>query len=725
MSLNDSAYIRRFFSVYSQEEKDKVRGHAFYPSDYLSALLPEDILHVQVVRSPHNGAEFSKIDRSRAEKHPGVVRVVTAKDIPNNIQIGGMGRDGQLILPEKHVRFKGEPVALIIAETLAAAKDAEKLLQIDWKKDSEQPPQVVEEVHVELGRVVPTASEERVSTEFKFPSLHARYLEPESGWVVYSGKTLNFHIGSLLSEAQRLWLASVLGLPVEAISAQEAYLGGQFGGRQQREMIAFLAISSWLCERSCCLSLEYQNQDIGSFGYSGRLEIAFEPRSGRLLELLGELSIDSGSYEGNAASYLKRALEHAACIYDFAHVQLHGKVLRTPSYPRRALKGEGLTAITWVTEQLIDQVAKKMEEPTLEFRIKSCRSNADASQRVLTEMDRVEKPFRLISADRTRPLWDVKEITGRGFAFQVFQSSKSQSIDSLEVSIELLVSGSFIIRTSNHTLDLHMKGALADVAASVLRTHPKAFTVVGEMRDKFDKARRRETYPEFYYLAQATWHAASGLRERIRSVAESLLRSKEVDLREGAVVDLATNRKMGFRELAFTSGAPQDLRASYLLADFDRPHACSAGAVSRVSFHPLTGELNVDSVKVVVDAGPVVRRTGLETEAENAVSWALAALFSSSLERDQPIPTSLDGPDEVTMIPLEYPLQTYSDKPPDYFGSRGVSDVLMSVVLASLVTAIQDAKDQTLKEIPMLSEFIYPKTLPQRVNMIPFRRPGS
>lgn len=721
MSLSDSAYIRRFFSVYSQEEKDKVRGHAFYPSDFLAALLPEDVAHVYVLRSPHSGASFSEIDCQKAEALEGVLKVITAKDIPNNLPIGGGKKDSQLILPEAKVRFKGQPVALVVAESLAKAKEAASLIEIDWQPDEEKAAEKVNTVEFKKGRSA-AGNWKSVETEFKFPSLHARYLEPESGWVVKDKNSLNYHIGSLLSESQRLWLSKILGIPVSQVTAQEAYLGGTFGGRQQREMIAFLGIASWACNRSCCLFLEYQNQDVGSYGYAGKLKIDYDPDTGELKKISGEVSVDSGSFEGGAAGVLQTTLEHAPCIYSFDEIDLQGHIIQTPTYPRRALKGEGITALTWVTEQLLDQIAEDLDIPSIEYRLSRCRMDAENALKVIEETEKLERPFRLLApTDRSKPVWDAKAIEGHGVGFQIYQANKKSDINLIEVGLELQVSGSFVIRTSNHTLDLHMKSALADVAASVLRTHPKAFTVVGEMRLEFDEPRRRATYPEFYYLAQATWNAADQLKKKIQEAGGELMRSKQVELRDGAVVDQASNKKMGYRELAFTYGA-QDLKAVYELKNLDRPHACSAGAVSRVSFHPLTGELSVDSVKVVVDAGPVVRRNGLELEAEAAVAWALAALFSSSVERDQPIPTALDGPDAVDLIPLEYPIQTFADEPPDYFGSKGVTDVLMAVVLSSLVTAIQDAKDQCLKEIPMLPDFMYPEKRLNKANMIPFRR---
>jgi len=278
-----------------------------------------------------------------------------------------------------------------------------------------------------------------------------------------------------------------------------------------------------------------------------------------------------------------------------------------------------------------------------------------------------------------------------------------------------------VIKTSNLTLDLHAKQALAEVAAAVLKTHPKAFAVEGKMRVDFDKPSRRETYPEFYYLAQTTWHAAAALREKIELAGRKIFQSDDIILKDGAIVETSLNRKMGFREVAFTEGG-HDLKASFILENIDKPHGCSAGAVSRVSFHPLTGEVRVESVKVVLDAGPVLYRKGLEIQAESAIAWAMATLFSSELESDQPIPTTLDGPEDSTLITLEYPAKDLAEQPFDYFGSRGIPDVLMSVVLGSLVNAIYQAKDIPLEEIPMSLEFMYPKRRTQTVLNFPTKR---
>jgi CO/xanthine dehydrogenase Mo-binding subunit len=720
MGLSDTTYIRRFFSQYSNEEKEKVRGHAFYMTDYLSALLPEGVAHVGVVRSPHAGASFTKIDAKDVLKVAGVVRVITARDIPNNTSFGSR-TSGQIILSESQVRYVGEPVALVVGENPEAVAEGLTQIKIDWKPMKLDEVEVVQSIHHKIGKLIKAELTE-VKTNFHFPSLQTRYLESESGWVKYENDILHFHLGALLSESQRVWVSQVLGIPVSKINAVESPLGGQFGGRQQRELLVFLALASFLTKRSVCLHLTPKEQDIGSYGYHGELTLGVDASTKKIRSLHGKVVVDAGSYEGAAHIVLQKALEHASSIYAIESVDLKGEIILTPTHPRRALKGEGLTAITWVTEQLVERAAKQLEVPTLEFRRANAAPQSEMGAKVLADFEKMEKAFRLVPIDRNRPVWDEKEISGRGYGFQVFHPTTAKEFDYSEVTIDLQPAGTFAIRTSNLTLDLHMKSALCEVAAQVLKTHAKAFTVEGKMRIEVDKPARRETYPEFYYLAQATWHAASLLREKLIKAGCVALNSKEVTLQEGAVVDQRANRKMGYRELAFNH-ANSDLKSSFILKDVEKPHGCSAGALARVSFHPLTGEIRVESVKVVLDAGPILYRKGLEIQLESAVAWAMASLFSSEASDEQPIPTPLDGPEEVSLMTIDYPIEDYSEKAPEYFGSRGVTPVLMSTVFASLVNAIFDAKGIPLEEVPMPTEFMYPKRKHQSVHTLPFKRP--
>ncbi len=727
MTIGDTTYVRRFFSLYSNEEKDKVRGHAFYPTDYLSALVPNETAYVGVLRSPHTTATFKKIDTSALKSNEDIIEIITAKNIPNNRPFGSGKSRSQLILADGEVRYLGEPIALIVAKTPEALASAQDQIQIDWTVKKPMAPESVFTAKAHHGKLPAKNSKRKLTTlelNFSYPSLQARYLESESGWLRYYDGNFEFHIGALLSESQRTWVSEVLDIPLSAISAKESYLGGQFGGRQQRELIVFLALAASVTKRSVALRFHRREQDTGSYGFSGHMALVLDEDKRTAIALKGSIQMEAGAYEGNARITLEKALEHASSIYDFEALDIEGEVVLTPTFPRRALKGEGLTAITWVVEQLMERAAQHFEMGALEFRGLHVGEDHELSAKVLQEVEKIEKPFKLVPLDRNRPVWAEREIKGRGFGFQVFRPTFMKEFDFSDVTIQLLHSGAFMIRTSNLTLDLHMKAALSEVAATVLKTHPKAFTVEGQMRDLFEKAARRETYPEFYYLAQATWYAADALKKKILVAAAKTMGSKDLELQDGAVLENAGKRKMGYRELAFTHGQA-DLTASFQLKEIEKPHGCSAGATATVTFHPLTGELRVDSVRMVIDAGPVLYRDGLETQLDASISWAIAALFSSESLEEQPIPTTMDEPQDLSLVTIGYPLKDYADKPPTYFGARGVTSVMMSTVLAALVNAIQNAKEMPLTCIPMSGEFMYPKKRNTVVHTLPFRRNPS
>ena len=150
--MNDTTYIRRFFSLYSQEEKDKVRGLALNPTDYLRALLPADVAFVDVVRSPHAGATFDKVDASEALQIPGVLKVITAKDIPQNLSFAKRSKQGQLILADGKVRYRGEPCALVVAESREALSAAMKKIQVNWKPEAERGAEVIAKAAHQIGK---------------------------------------------------------------------------------------------------------------------------------------------------------------------------------------------------------------------------------------------------------------------------------------------------------------------------------------------------------------------------------------------------------------------------------------------------------------------------------------------------------------------------------------------------------------------------------------------
>ncbi|MBW2123108.1 MAG: xanthine dehydrogenase family protein molybdopterin-binding subunit, partial [Deltaproteobacteria bacterium] len=116
---------------------DKVYGKTKYAEDYALA----GMLHAKVLRSRYPAARILSIDTTEAEKLEGVVAVMTAKDVPNNETVTRFGQTHEVggfeglyrVLADKKVRFMGEGVALVAAETLKTAEEAVRRIKVEYE----------------------------------------------------------------------------------------------------------------------------------------------------------------------------------------------------------------------------------------------------------------------------------------------------------------------------------------------------------------------------------------------------------------------------------------------------------------------------------------------------------------------------------------------------------------------------------------------------------------
>ena len=108
--------------------RQDILGHVTGRSPYYDDHLFDGLLHMRCVRSPHHHARIRSIDTSQAERMPGVVRVVLARDVPNNLNtllsLINFGKDEEKLIQDTKVAYAGEPVAAIIAETEGQARQA-------------------------------------------------------------------------------------------------------------------------------------------------------------------------------------------------------------------------------------------------------------------------------------------------------------------------------------------------------------------------------------------------------------------------------------------------------------------------------------------------------------------------------------------------------------------------------------------------------------------------
>ena len=244
-------------SVARPDALDKVTGAALYPAD----LVNDSFLRLKVLFAGRAHARICSIDTAAALAFPGVVDVLTAKDVPYNRF--GLVFEDQPLLCDDVVRFHGDRVALVVAETAEAAERAAALIVVAYEDlplvtnarkameghaplvHAERQSNVLEHVAIRKGDVEAAFAAAAVVIEGEFETSwqeHA-YLQPDAGIAYYEGGTLVVETAGQWLHEDRKQIAKMLNLTDAEVIVRYAKIGGAFGGREDLCVQPLLALA--------------------------------------------------------------------------------------------------------------------------------------------------------------------------------------------------------------------------------------------------------------------------------------------------------------------------------------------------------------------------------------------------------------------------------------------------------------------------------------------------
>jgi len=364
------------------------------------------MVHAVIVRSPHAHARIATVDKTAALAAPGVLAVLTGADyradglgpIPHNpglmappdvtVRIRGRApvATAHYPLPTDKVRFVGEPVALIVAETIAAAKDAAELLTVAYEPLAAvmRAPAALEPsapalwddapgnlgLDIELGDAAATAAAfERAAHVVRLETWAQRVtgvpMEPRTNLAEYdpvSGR-YTLYTGSGRGVAKvRLDLAQVLGVSPERVRVLCRDMGGNFGTRNffypEYALLAWATRRvgrpvKWTCERHESFLSDYQGRDL-----TVEAELALDA-DGNFLAIRGSNLSNCG---GHAAHYgsLQKGLGLMSGVYHIPAAWFRGRAALTNTVPTTPYRSSGRPEAIFVTERLVDLAADRL-----------------------------------------------------------------------------------------------------------------------------------------------------------------------------------------------------------------------------------------------------------------------------------------------------------------------------------------------------------------------------
>jgi CO/xanthine dehydrogenase Mo-binding subunit len=374
----------------------KVTGEAVYPGD----IDFDGQLWMKIKYSDRPHARIRAIDSRRAEAVPGVVRVFTAKDVPVN-EYGLVTKDQPVLCGPgsskpgaDSVRCYMDNVALVVAETEAAAADALKLIDIDYEDLPAlfDPEAAMRDDAPRLHENIPNnilchyrtrhgdidagfaAAEIVVEAEFSTGYQEHAYLQPEAGigYIDDDGRVTVIVAGQWTHEDQQL-IAHALNLPEEQVRVIYPAIGGAFGGREDMSVQIVLALAVHELRRP--VKIQWSREE-SILAHHKRHPIRIRQkwgatRDGRITAIQARIVGDAGGYNYTSTKVLANANLMAAGPYDVPNVHIDTYAVLTNNIPTGAFRGFGAPQACFAAEGMMNRLAAALDLDPVELRMRN------------------------------------------------------------------------------------------------------------------------------------------------------------------------------------------------------------------------------------------------------------------------------------------------------------------------------------------------------------------
>ncbi|HRQ38971.1 MAG TPA: xanthine dehydrogenase family protein molybdopterin-binding subunit [Chloroflexota bacterium] len=393
-------------SPYRVDAPGKVTGAALFPGD----LTRERLLHAKVLFSNQPHARMLRMDTSAAEAVPGVVAIFTAVDVPVNEYgltmfdqpvLVGVNASGRSPVPSNVSRWEGDQVAIIVAETEAAAAEARERIEIEWEplpllpdmdtavRDEillhpEHPAQsnIYHHYKIRKGDMAAgwAAADVIIEGEYHLPNQEHAYLQPEAAlsYVDEQGR-VTVEVAGQWTHEDQAQIAHALELPPEQVRIIYPAIGGAFGGREDMSLQIVMALASWkLHQRGetrpirCIWSRE--ESIIGHHKrHRGRAKTRWgATKDGKITAVEAEVFMDAGAYNYTTNKVMGNFHLTVGGPYEIPNAHIDSYAVYTNSVPGGAFRGFGAPQGCFVAEAQMNKLAKALNMDPVELRLKNC-----------------------------------------------------------------------------------------------------------------------------------------------------------------------------------------------------------------------------------------------------------------------------------------------------------------------------------------------------------------
>lgn len=736
----------------------KVTGNAKYAND-ISA---KDVLFIKVIRSPHAHAKITRIEPSQAEQYPGVVKVITSDNIPG-IAAQPMEKP---VLASKLVRYMGEGVVLILAESQEIAEEAAKLVNIDYEvlpgvftpeeALEENSPKLYKEGNILCeyktlkGDIEKGFRESDYIFEREYTTQRVQHvsLEPEAAVAVWDNDGITVYVPTNDPFNARRIIAEALGVDAVEVRVILPNVGGSFGGKSYDSWVlgARAALAAEITGRSCKLVYSREESIIeGTKRHPYRLKYKVGLNKNGLLTAM-EINIigDGGAYKSKSFAVASRSCIEATGPYVIPNVKTNIVLAYTNNVYSDALRGFGSPQVAFSSEVVMDEIASELKLDPVEFRrLNAIKENSisgtgqrmtdvslqECFKRVLNSVDWYNRKKNI---EENRRNSRDKRVKGLGIALlhrgEAFGAA-GQGLDAAAVSMYVQKDGSVMILTSMSEVGNGCHNLLRKITAQTLGINLQRIRVrtvdTSCVPDSGPTVATRGTV----VIGNAMKSAALEVREKlIKLAAEKLdISTEEVALRnEYAYSIFAEDQRISYFDLikeiysrgdhTYSQGwyAVNGLKWDRQTGQGDAYLSYAYGAcAAEVEVDIETGQVTVEHFTAAHDVGYAFDREEVVGQINGGISMGLGYGILEEVDIKKGIinnlnydtyliPTSADMPD-VTPIVVEHPSKTGP------YGARGLGEPVACAVAPAIINAIADATGIYIRDLPASLEKLLKK----------------